>query len=188
MTTKPLDPAPALPPPRRSFLYQAAAFVVSAVVGLGPLAAGLAFFADPLLRRRATMKGADADGYLPVAKKAELPADGTPMRFAIVADKIDAWNIVPKQTIGTVYLRLINDQVIAFNDVCPHLGCKIDYKPATGTFFCPCHASAFNLEGEKTNPIPPRGMDTLQVRVDEAGVVWVQYINFQRGTAEKVPV
>ncbi len=188
MNTKPLDPAPALPPPRRSFLYQASALIVSLIVGLSPVAAGLAFFADPLLRRRPTMKGASSDGFLPVAKKSELPVDGTPVRFALLADKVDAWNVFPHQTIGTVYLRLINDQVIAFNDVCPHLGCKIDYKPATKSFFCPCHASAFNLDGEKTNPIPPRGMDTLEVRIDDGGQVWVKYINFQRGKAEKVPV
>jgi Rieske Fe-S protein len=188
MNTRPLDPAPALPPPRRSFFYQASAFIVSAIVGLAPVVAGLAFFADPLLRRRATMKGASSDGYLPVAKKSELPADGTPVRFAIIADKVDAWNVFKNQTIGTVYLRLIDGQVIAFNDVCPHLGCKIDYKPASKSFFCPCHASAFDLEGKKTNPIPPRDMDRLDWRVDENGEVWVKYVNFQRGKAEKVPV
>jgi len=187
MKTVPLDPAPALPPPRRSFLYQLAAGVVSGVVALGPLAAGLAFFADPLLRRRPTMKGASVDGYLPVAKIAELPADGTPLRFVLFADKVDAWNVFRQQPIGTVYLRQIAGQVIAFSDVCPHLGCKVDYKSGAKSFFCPCHASTFDLDGQQTNPIPPRGMDTLQVR-EESGVVWVKYENFQRGIKEKVAI
>jgi len=188
MNTKPLDPAPALPPPRRSFLYQAVTFIVSGIVAISPLAAGLAFFADPLLKRRPTMRGATEDGYLPVAKTSELPDDGTPLRFALVADKIDAWNLFRKQTIGTVYARKIGSDVIVFNDACPHLGCKVDYKPSDGTFFCPCHASKFNLNGEKQNVVPPRDMDRLEYRVDSSGQVWVKYVNFQRGKAEKVPV
>jgi menaquinol-cytochrome c reductase iron-sulfur subunit len=185
MKTVPLDPAPALPPSRRSFLYQAAAFAISGIVAVSPVVAGLAFFADPLLRRRPSMKGATSDGYLPVAKTSDLPEDGTPVRYALVADKVDAWNLFRQQTIGTVYLRKINEQVIAFTDVCPHLGCKVDYKSSDGSFFCPCHASRFNLEGERQNEIPPRGMDRLEYR-EENGVVWVKYLSYKTGQVEKV--
>jgi menaquinol-cytochrome c reductase iron-sulfur subunit len=185
MNTVPLDPAPALPPPRRSFLYQAVTFVVSSFLAIAPLAAGAAFFADPLLRRRPTMKGASTDGYLPVATLSELPEDGTPVRFALVADKVDAWNLFKQQTVGTVYIRKIAGQVIVFNDVCPHLGCKVDYKPSMDAFFCPCHASKFDLKGDRLNEIPPRGMDELQWR-QEGDTVWVKYENFQRGTKDKV--
>ena len=176
--------APPSSPPRRNFLVEASAIVIGAVVGFAPLAAGMAFLLDPLLRRRPTLQGASEDGFLPVANIAELPSDGTPLRFAITADKVDAWNLFKKQTVGTVYLRQIAGQVIAFNDTCPHLGCKVDYKPATKTYFCPCHASSFNLEGDKTNQIPPRGMDALETRVTD-GRVWVKYQNFQRGIADK---
>uniref|UniRef100_A0A7C4LND8 Rieske (2Fe-2S) protein n=1 Tax=Schlesneria paludicola TaxID=360056 RepID=A0A7C4LND8_9PLAN len=186
MTNPPADRAPELPA-RRNFLIQAVTFVLSSLLALAPLVAGLAFFADPLLRRRSTMRGATADGYLPVAKVGDLPDDGTPVRFSLQADKVDAWNLFRSQTVGTVYLRKIAGQVLAFNDVCPHLGCKIDYKPAEGAFFCPCHASRFNLDGERQNDIPPRDMDRLEWR-EEDGVVWVKYVNYQRGKAEKVPV
>jgi menaquinol-cytochrome c reductase iron-sulfur subunit len=179
--------APPLPPTRRNFLVETAAIAVGAVVGLAPVAAGIAFLFDPLLRRRPTLQGASEDGFLPVASIAELPSDGTPLRFAITADKVDAWNLFKKQTVGTVYLRQIAGQVIAFNDTCPHLGCKVDYKPATKTYFCPCHASSFDLDGKKTNQIPPRGMDALETRVTD-GRVWVKYQNFQRGVADQKEV
>lgn len=174
-------------PPRRHFLIQGFALLLSSLLALIPLAAGVAFFVDPLLRRRATMKGATADGFLPVARLADLPDDGTPIRVSLRADKVDAWNLFRQQTVGTVYLRKIAGQVLVFNDVCPHLGCKIDFKPAEGAFFCPCHASRFNLEGQRQNDIPPRDMDQLEWREVE-GVVWVKYMNYQRGKAEKVPV
>ncbi|OYW18236.1 MAG: hypothetical protein B7Z55_10990 [Planctomycetales bacterium 12-60-4] len=178
-------PAPDSPPPRRSFITAAAAVLSGAIVGLTPAAAGVAFLFDPLLKRRPSMRGATEDGYLPVATLAELPTDGTPLRFSIIADKLDAWNIFRQQTVGTVYLRNVAGTVIAFNDTCPHLGCKVDYKSSNDTFFCPCHASAFDLDGKKTNDIPPRGMDALDNRVDSDGRVWVKYENFQRGVAEK---
>ncbi|MBI1345458.1 Rieske 2Fe-2S domain-containing protein [bacterium] len=181
----PSSSIPEAPPPRRNFLAAAAAVATGAVVALTPLAAGLAFFLDPLLKRRPSMRGADAEGYLPVANLTELPDDGTPLRFALSADKLDAWNLFRNQTIGTVYLRKLAGQVIAFNDTCPHLGCKVDYKAATQTFFCPCHASSFKLDGERENLIPPRGMDTLEVKVDLENRVWVKYENFQRGVAAK---
>lgn len=187
MTTDiPVAHAPS-PPPRRSFLVELAAVVLGALAGLPPVAAGVAFLLDPLLRKRSTMQGATVDGYLPVAKLTELPADGTPLRFAIMADKVDAWNLFKGQTVGTVYLRQIAGQVLAFNDTCPHLGCKVDYKPATKTYFCPCHASSFDIDGKKRNDIPPRGMDGLDTRVAD-GQVWVRYQNYQRGVAEKKAV
>lgn len=174
-------------PPRRNFLAEAACYVIGGLVSVVPLAAGLAFFADPLLRRKETMRGQTKDGFLPVAKLTELPEDGTPLRFAIIADKVDSWSLFKQQTIGTVYLRNIAGNVIAFNDVCPHLGCKIDYKASNKTFFCPCHASAFELDGKKANPIPPRNMDDLEVRVTD-GHIWVRYQNFKRGVEHKEPL
>lgn len=172
-------------PPRRNFFAEVASVLIGGLVGLVPLAAGIAFFMDPLLRKRSSMRGQTEDGYLSVAKLSDLPTDGTPLRFSIIADKIDAWNLFKQQTIGTVYLRNVEGNVIAFNDVCPHLGCKIDYKSSNNSFFCPCHASAFALDGKKTNPIPPRDMDGLTVRVTD-GEVWVKYQNFKRGCAEQI--
>lgn len=177
--------APHEPPPRRNFLAEVLAIAFGGIVALTPVVAGVLFLLDPILKRRPTMQGATADGFLPVATLSELPVDGTPLRFALSADKVDAWNLFRKQTIGTVYLRNISGNVIAFNDTCPHLGCKVDYKSADHTFFCPCHNSTFALDGERKNQIPPRNLDSLETRVDSDGRVWVKYENFQRGTAEK---
>ncbi len=189
MTTLAASDRPPLPePPRRNFFAEAASILIGGIVGLAPLAAGLAFFADPLLRKRQTMLGQTDDGYLPVAKLSDLPTDGTPLRFSIIADKIDSWNLFKQQTVGTVYLRNVGGNVIAFNDVCPHLGCKIDYKSSDKSFFCPCHASSFKLDGSKANPIPPRDMDALDTKLDPSGQIWIKYQNFKRGVEGKEPL
>lgn len=173
-------------PPRRGFLAQAGAVLIGAAVGLVPLVTGVVFFFDPILRRRKSAGG--SDGFLLAANLTELPADGTPERFTLRSDVHDAWTIYRNRVLGSIYLRLMpNGQVIAFNDTCTHLGCKVDYQAANSQFFCPCHQSAFDLDGNKKNPTPPRNLDSLEVDVRE-GKVYVKYQNFRTASAEKKPI
>lgn len=186
------DSVPASPdcagnPARRTFLSGVLAVIAGALATLTPVFAGIAFLLDPLTRKRS---GTDAgDGFIPVTDLPSLPADGTPVRFAIRADRWDAFTFNRQQPVGTVYLRRMpNGQVLAFNDTCPHLGCKVEYRPAVKDYLCPCHASAFALDGEKTNAIPPRGLDVLEARVEADGRVSVKYQEFRSGTDKKIPI
>ena len=166
--------------PRRGFMASLVAVLAGGIAGLAPMAAGVAFFLDPILRKK---KG-DAGGFLRAANLAELPVDGTPLQFTLRADIKDAWTMYRNRVLGSVYLRLINGQVLAFNDTCPHLGCKVNYQAANLRFFCPCHQSAFDLNGKKTNETPPRDMDDLEVEIRD-GAVWVKYQNFRTTVAKK---
>lgn len=186
MANAPFEPSPAshdAAPPRRSFLTQATAIVVGGLAGLVPLASGVVFFLDPILKRRSSAGG--TDGFLRAANVSELPADGTPERFTLRTDIHDAWTLYRNRVLGSVYLRLMpNGQVIAFNDTCTHLGCKVDYQASNKRFFCPCHQSAFDLDGKKQNKTPPRNMDDLEVTIRN-GEVFVKYQNFRTATPEK---
>jgi menaquinol-cytochrome c reductase iron-sulfur subunit len=186
MTSSPEEspPCAAETPPRRSFLTGLAAIVAGSAAGLVPLVSGVLFFLDPITRKSKGAAGA-ADGMLRAANLVDLPADGTPVRFTLRSDITDAWTIYRDRVLGSVYLRLMpNGQVIAFNDTCPHLGCKVDYQGAQSRFFCPCHQSAFSLDGERQNLTPPRGLDVLDAEIRD-GVVWVKYQNFRTATPEK---
>ena len=188
-----MEPSSSLPTekiaPRRSFLAAAGSILIGGLITLTPLISGVAFFLDPLLRRRPPFKGGDAEGFLAVTNLSDLPDDGTPLRFVLRADKVDAWNEFKDQSIGTVYLRKMpGNQIVAFNDTCPHLGCKVDYQEASKTFLCPCHASAFQLDGEPMNKIPPRRLDTLASKTDPDGKVWIKYQDFQCGVENKEAV
>jgi Rieske Fe-S protein len=71
--------------------------------------------------------------------------------------------------------------------VCPHLGCAID-RSATGPGFnCPCHDSTFDAQGRCLTGPSPRGLDSLDTRIED-GFVMVDYRRFRQGTPEKVPV
>ncbi len=174
---------------RRGFFLRVAAGVVGALCVIVPGGAALRVFLAPLWRR-----SGDA-AFIPVATLSAVPADGVPRMFKIVADRTDAWNRYPREPIGTVFLRRTAEkpkEVVAFNAVCPHLGCMVGYQPAQTRFYCPCHQSAFQPDGAL---IPPsaaaRGLDTLEVKLEPAdggddARVLVKFQNYRSGIHEKV--
>ena len=174
-------------PPRRNFLVRGAAIVLGGVVGLVPLVIGAFAALDPLRRKQ------ESGGFIRITPLSALPADGIPRRFAVLADRTDAWNFYPQQTIGAVYLRRTGDQVEALNVICPHLGCPIrpvNLDLAAKRFECPCHNSAFELDGAIAYGPSPRPMDKLAIELRNNGGskdVWVQFENFYPGIAEKKP-
>jgi menaquinol-cytochrome c reductase iron-sulfur subunit len=198
---------PATETPRRSMLVHGITAVLSFLIVAVPSTLGGLFFLDPILRKKKSASGGGAtDGE--IAKKDEagfirldvtkesVPQDGTPVSVTVKDDLIDAWNMFRDVPIGSIWLRKVGDgPVLAFNTICPHLGCSVDYKPAENHFFCPCHTSAFDLNGKKTNDIPPRDMDVLEVSMrtngqeDVSGLeIWVKFQKFQGGKSKKIVI
>jgi len=199
-----------LPPaemPRRSLLVHGITAVLSFLIVAVPSTLGGLFFLDPILRKKKSASGSGAtDGE--VARKDEagfirldvtrdsIPQDGTPLAVTVKDDITDAWNKFRDVPVGSIWLRKVGDgPVLAFNSVCPHLGCSVDYHRADNHFFCPCHTSAFDLDGKKKNEIPPRDMDVLEVSMRTNGQedangaqIWVKFQNFQRATSEKIAI
>lgn len=198
MSETPSEPATAPAPknPRRSFLKRALAVVVGGVVSLFPAVIGLLAFVDPLKKRTKQMPGnseplpADMPaGFVKVTSVDSLPDDGTPRFARVIADRMDAWTYFPQQPIGSIFLRKLEDgTIVAFNTTCPHAGCAVDYRPGEGNFFCPCHNSSFAIDGERSPTSPSaRDLDDLDVKVLD-GDVWVKYVDFHTGTAEREEV
>ena len=58
------------------------------------------------------------------------------------------------------YLVKVDDEeILAFSEVCTHLGCRVPYVDENGRFECPCHGSKFTREGDYIEGPAPRGMD-----------------------------
>src|SRR5215831_5408637 len=98
--------------PRRQFLRKVLAIFVGAVAFLIPGGAGLAVLLDPLRRK------SKAAGFIRITTLDAVPADGTPQRFDVIADKFDAWSKFPNHSIGAVYLQRKGEKVIAYNIHC----------------------------------------------------------------------
>lgn len=173
---------------RRGFLARVLAVVTGGVATVVPAAVALVAALDPVLRHK-KKSGAN---WIRVTSLETVPADGQPMRFPVEDRQRDAWTVYPSQPVGAVYLRRTGAEapVQAFTDECPHLGCSVAFKDNLNTFRCPCHNSAWKLDGSRINPETcpsPRDLDELQVEIRE-GDVYVDFQRFRTGIAEKQPV
>jgi menaquinol-cytochrome c reductase iron-sulfur subunit len=177
---------------RRNVVYAILATVVGSIVGLFPFLSGLALFLDPAIKRRKNapvVKTGEKEEPPPLRRVASLGAldeDGTPMQVPVIADLKDIWTVEPSQHVGAVYLRKTSDgKVECLNAICPHAGCFVAYSAQRKVFQCPCHNSAFNLDGTRILPSPsPRDMDPLNVElIKNGGVteVLVAFTNFYSG-------
>jgi len=178
------DPCNSSPPVgRRNFFKSLLATVIGGVLGIVPILAGLEVFLDPLRRK------AGAGSAVHIAALEGLPDDGVPRKFAVLANRVDAWNKFTQIPVGAVYLRRTGDQVQALNAVCPHAGCNVDFLQQRNAYLCPCHNSTFTVAGRIGDPSSPaaRGLDSLDVEI-RGNEVWVKFQNFEAGRREKIPV
>ena len=150
-------------PERRQFLSKAVSFVFGGVVVAVPVGAGLATLLSPLgIKNSEKLK-------VRLASLDDLPADGTPKLFQVVAERKDAWTKYPNKPIGSVFLRRKSEnEVVAFNSSCPHAGCSVDLSKS----------------------VSPRGLDELEVDKEllKQGQVWITFVNFKAGVTEKIEV
>jgi menaquinol-cytochrome c reductase iron-sulfur subunit len=177
--------SPVLAPKRRSFLTAAAAIVIGAIVTIFPFAAGIFSFLAPANRIGTPGK------EVRIIPLDQIPDDGVPHRYPVIADLTDAWTKYVNEPIGAVYLlrKKGASEVTALNAICPHAGCFVNYETSKHLYQCPCHTSAFDVEGKRRldiSEVPPRDMDKLQCYVRD-GAVWVNFMNFKTGREDQSP-
>jgi thiosulfate dehydrogenase [quinone] large subunit len=70
-----------------------------------------------------------------------------------------------------VLVHLSNGQFVAYDAVCTHAGCTVEYDPSQQQLVCPCHGATYDpahgaqvLAGPTSQPLAP-----LQVTVDARG-------------------
>jgi len=171
------------PDERRAFLKLVTAGL-SAVTAALAVVPGLGFLAGPA--RGAAGKG--GANPLRVATERDVKPN-RPLRVTAVGPQEDAWLRLDKVTLGSAWLvRTVEDGPIrAFSTVCPHLGCGVDYDEKAGKFNCPCHTSAFDLDGRCLSGPAPRGLDELETHVEGRDVL-VRYQRFRVGTSKREPI
>lgn len=74
-------------------------------------------------------------------------------------------------TNGRFYLvRQQDGGFVALYQKCTHLGCAVPWEPEHGQFVCPCHASAFEMDGDVINPPAPRPLDRFPVTIADGAI------------------
>lgn len=132
------------------------------------------------------------DEPIDVAAAADLPDGGKPVLVPVNAESVrDAWS-VSAAPLGAVWLRKLDKggktEVVALSATCPHLGCSVGFDEQENKFKCPCHRSAFAVDGEKLSGPAKRGLDSLEAKVNAEGRVEVRYKKFRPDVADREEV
>jgi len=51
----------------------------------------------------------------------------------------------------------------AFNAICTHTDCTVEFRPQQGDIFCNCHNGRYNLDGKNVSGPPPRPLELYKV-------------------------
>ena len=96
------------------------------------------------------------------------PASGEPVTQSVVAAQ--ASHVKPNS--GMLFkfgsrpgllIRTEDGTLQAFNAVCTHLDCTVQYKADTSQIWCACHNGLYDLSGNVVSGPPPRPLERLVV-------------------------
>lgn len=181
-------PHPASPAPddRRGFLGKLLALGFGAAALAVPAFAAVAACFNPWRQKKTA-----AGKWIPVASLDALPVGRPPKSFPVVADRWDAWNHYPPETVGKVFLcRPSEKEVLVLQNICPHNGGFVEFREDKKCFWCATHGAMFDEQGRRlgTGNVSPRDLDTLEAEIREDNVVWVKFEKFRDGIAQKIVV
>ena len=105
-------------------------------------------------------KGKGKKVAVPLAKLAPLEAVGG----AVVVELKGREVLIVRDSESSVH---------AINPTCTHKKCTVKFRPEDSRFACPCHTSAFALDGTVLGGPAPRPLETYpaQLQLDKARVV-----------------
>ena len=105
-------------------------------------------------------------------------------------DKLVKKNVIVSQDAGwgkfqsqrSVWVVRKGESVKVFSGVCPHLGCSVNTR--ADKFVCACHGSEWDAVGNTLAGPSPRGLDTLEIRIEE-NKLKVKYQDFKQAVTTK---
>lgn len=72
---------------------------------------------------------------------------------------------------GRFYLtRLEDGGFIALSFRCTHLGCSVEWEEENKRFICPCHSSAFAMNGDVQNPPAPKALSYYPIIIENGNI------------------
>lgn len=98
------------------------------------------------------------------------PASGEPATASAVAARLA--DVKPNSGLlfkfGSrpgLLVRTPDGELRAFNAICTHLDCTVQYKADTSQIWCACHNGTYDLAGNVVSGPPPRPLERLAVNV-----------------------
>ncbi|MBC7771242.1 MAG: ubiquinol-cytochrome c reductase iron-sulfur subunit [Pyrinomonadaceae bacterium] len=133
------------------------------ILALGALMSG-ALAVPAVAYLFATPKSRKKVGWIDAGDISQVPMNA-PEELVFRRTRVDGWKIVNERTTAWV-IRKSPGEVIALAPQCTHLGCAYHWADDKNEFQCPCHTSAFSMEGKVLGGPAPRSLDRYEVKVE----------------------
>ena len=106
----------------------------------------------------------------PVWRYVIQPTAAEPATDSVIAGKASAFNtntgvLLKFGTKPAILVRTSEGEFKAFNAVCTHLECTVQYKPDTAQIWCACHNGLYDLSGTVVSGPPPRPLENFTVKL-----------------------
>ena len=69
-----------------------------------------------------------------------------------------------------IVVRITPEEYRAFDGVCTHLDCIVEYQQDKSRIWCNCHNGEYNLQGEVVAGPPPHALERYEVHLADRGV------------------
>jgi Rieske Fe-S protein len=151
---------------RRDFITMVTAAVgtfITAVVGLP----AIAYLLGPAL------KVTSGNAWVPVGKLDSFEI-GKPTLATFTRSKVNGWEKTVN-SYGVFVLRKSATEILAFSNVCTHLGCRVNWQADKSEYICPCHDARFSADGKVVSGPPPRPLDKYETRVAD-GILSIHFL------------
>jgi menaquinol-cytochrome c reductase iron-sulfur subunit len=121
--------------------------------------------------------------WVDVSAADDLPV-GRPVQLEHVTTIHDGW-LETKSQKAVWAVKRSNEEITVFSPICTHLGCGYRWDDGQNKFLCPCHGSAFSIDGQVVGGPAPRPLDRLPAKI-ENGRLLVMYKEFKSGMSTSV--
>jgi Rieske Fe-S protein len=71
----------------------------------------------------------------------------------------------------TYVKRIKEDEVVAINSTCTHLGCIVTWKEDQNIFQCPCHDGRYDADGRVISGPPPAPLKRHKTKVEDGRIL-----------------
>jgi menaquinol-cytochrome c reductase iron-sulfur subunit len=105
--------------------------------------------------------------------------DGTPCQIRFERAVVDGWKVRNEKSSAWIILDQ-QRQVTAFSPLCTHLGCAYHWQAEKKQFNCPCHGSAFNVQGDVITGPANRPLDRYSTKL-EGNRLWLGPLQDKQG-------
>ena len=110
-----------------------------------------------------------AGGWFEAADASKLKV-GEAEEVVFERTRVDGWR-VSKEKSSAWIVKKSDQEVIAYSPSCTHLGCAYRYDAVQKNFICPCHISAFSLDGNVLSGPAPRPLDRYEAKIANGRVL-----------------